>query len=131
MLTKPRFLSTDEFTFVVRRTPLVSFDIIIKDPDVNVLVYSPLGGDSGTLVRDPTLARVGAAHDCSAAAIALAWATRSDKVIAIPESGSVAHVKENAVAQVASVFDSNLTLLGVPPSNPHESGGNLNSASQL
>jgi diketogulonate reductase-like aldo/keto reductase len=63
-----------------------------------IMAYSPLGGDSGTLVRDPTLARIGAAHDCSAAAVALAWATRSGNVIAIPESGSVAHVKENAAA---------------------------------
>jgi colanic acid biosynthesis protein WcaH len=37
-VTEPRFLSNDEFAFVVRRTPLVSFDIIIKDPDGNVLV---------------------------------------------------------------------------------------------
>ena len=65
---------------------------------VPVMAFSPLGGDSGTLVRDPTLARIGTAHDCSAAAIALAWTIRSGKVIAIPESGSVAHVKENAVA---------------------------------
>ncbi|HMF28151.1 MAG TPA: aldo/keto reductase, partial [Candidatus Cybelea sp.] len=46
----------------------------------------------------PTLARIGAARDCSAAAVALAWAIRNGNVIAIPESGSVAHVKENAVA---------------------------------
>jgi diketogulonate reductase-like aldo/keto reductase len=32
------------------------------------------------------------------AAVALAWTIRSSNVIAIPESGSVAHVKENAVA---------------------------------
>lgn len=63
-----------------------------------VMAYSPLGGDSGTLVRDPTLTRIGAAHGCSAAAVALGWAIRSGKIIAIPESGSVAHVKENAVA---------------------------------
>jgi diketogulonate reductase-like aldo/keto reductase len=50
------------------------------------------------LLRDPTLVRIGAAHGCSAAAIALAWTIRSGNVIAIPESGLVAHVKENAVA---------------------------------
>jgi diketogulonate reductase-like aldo/keto reductase len=61
-----------------------------------VMAYTPLGGDS--LVHDPTLARIGAAHDCSATAIALAWAIRSGNVIAIPESGSAEHVKENAVA---------------------------------
>jgi diketogulonate reductase-like aldo/keto reductase len=61
-----------------------------------VMAYSPLGGDS--LVRDPTLARIGAAHSCSAATVALAWVIRSGNVIAIPESGSAAHVKENAAA---------------------------------
>ena len=34
----------------------------------------------------------------SAAAVALAWAIRSGNVIAIPESGLAAHVKENAAA---------------------------------
>jgi len=63
-----------------------------------VMAYSPLGGPGASLLRDPTLARVGAAHDCSAAAVALAWTIRSGNVIAIPESGSVAHAKENAVA---------------------------------
>ena len=66
--------------------------------EMPIMAYSPLGGDSGTLVRDPTLARIGAAHNCSAAAVALAWAVRSGKVIAIPESGSPLHVKENALA---------------------------------
>ena len=61
-----------------------------------VMAYSPLGGNS--LVRDPILAQIGAAHDCSAAAVALAWLIRGGNVIAIPESGSAAHVKENAVA---------------------------------
>ena len=32
-------------------------------------------------LRDPTLARIGAAHGCSAAAVALAWTIRSGKVI--------------------------------------------------
>ena len=63
-----------------------------------VMAYSPLGGAGAKLLRDPTLARIGAARGCSAAAVALAWTIRSGNVIAIPESGSPAHVKENAVA---------------------------------
>jgi diketogulonate reductase-like aldo/keto reductase len=63
-----------------------------------VMAYSPLGGPGASLLRDPTLAQIGAAHGCSAAAIALTWAIRSGNVIAIPESGSPAHVKENAIA---------------------------------
>ena len=61
-----------------------------------VMAYAPLGESS--LVHDPTLARIGAAYGCLAAAVALAWAIRSGNVIAIPESGSPTHVKENAVA---------------------------------
>src|SRR5712672_4572011 len=59
-----------------------------------VMAYSPLGGSGASLLRDPTLARIGAAHGCSTAAVALAWTIRDGNVIAIPESGSVAHVKE-------------------------------------
>jgi diketogulonate reductase-like aldo/keto reductase len=65
---------------------------------IPVMAYSPLGGPGASLLSDPTLASIGAARGCSAAAIALAWTIRSGNVIAIPESGSVAHVKENAVA---------------------------------
>jgi diketogulonate reductase-like aldo/keto reductase len=63
-----------------------------------VMAYSPLGGAGVSLLRDPTLASIGAAHNCSAAAVALAWTIRNGNVIAIPESGSAAHVKENAIA---------------------------------
>jgi diketogulonate reductase-like aldo/keto reductase len=63
-----------------------------------VMAYSPLGGDNGIIVRDRSLERIGAAHGCSAAALALAWVMRSGNVIAIPEAGTPAHVKDNAVA---------------------------------
>jgi len=42
--------------------------------------------------------RIRAANGCSPATVALAWTIRGGHVIAIPESGSAAHVKENAVA---------------------------------
>jgi diketogulonate reductase-like aldo/keto reductase len=76
-----------------------------------VMAYSPLGGPSAFLLRDPTLQRIGTAHDCSAAAVALAWAIRSGHVIAIPESGSVAHVKENAVALSLTLTPDDLQTL--------------------
>jgi len=66
--------------------------------DMPLMAYSPLGGPDSRLLRDPTLALIGAGHGCSAAAVALAWTIRSGKVIAIPESGSAAHVRENAAA---------------------------------
>jgi diketogulonate reductase-like aldo/keto reductase len=84
-----------------------------------VMAYSPLGGPGASLVRDPTLARIGAAHACSAAAVALAWAIRNGNVIAIPESGSAAHVKENAVALSLSLTPQELHTLDAehPPPN--------------
>ncbi len=63
-----------------------------------VMAYSPLGGDNNLVIGDRVLAQIGAAHGCSAAAVALAWVVRSGNVIAIPESGSPAHAKENAAA---------------------------------
>jgi diketogulonate reductase-like aldo/keto reductase len=68
------------------------------EQNMPVMAYSPLGGDNNLVVGDSTLAQIGAAHGCSAAAVALAWVIRSGKVIAIPESGSPAHAKENAAA---------------------------------
>jgi diketogulonate reductase-like aldo/keto reductase len=87
--------------------------------DMPVMAYSPLGGPGASLLRDPALARIGAAHDCSPAAVALAWTIRSGRVIAIPESGSVAHVKENAVALSLTLTPQELQTLDAahpPPS---------------
>lgn len=73
-----------------------------------VMGYTPLGDN---LVRDPVLARIGAAHGCTAAAVALAWAIRGGNVIAIPESGSVEHVRENAVARSLALTPQELQTL--------------------
>jgi diketogulonate reductase-like aldo/keto reductase len=65
-----------------------------------VMAASPLGGIefARQLLGERTLVELGAMHGCSAAAVALAFVMRSGNVIAIPESGDPAHVKENAVA---------------------------------
>jgi diketogulonate reductase-like aldo/keto reductase len=69
-----------------------------KQHGVPVMAYSPLGGDHNLVISNRTLAQIGTTYGCSTAAVALAWVIRSGNVIAIPESGSPAHVKENAVA---------------------------------
>jgi diketogulonate reductase-like aldo/keto reductase len=76
----------------------VEYDLLpwCKQHGMPIMAYSPLGGER--LARDPVLMQIGAAHDCSATAVALAWAVRGGNVIAIPESGSTMHVQENAVA---------------------------------
>jgi len=88
-----------------------------KKNNMPVMAYSPLGGDnSGLLSGDRTLAQLGPAHGCSASAVALAWAMRSGDIIAIPESGSPAHVKENAGAlSVTLTLDDLKTLNAAHP----------------
>ncbi len=91
-----------------------------KQRNVPVMAYSPLGGDDNLVVRDQVLAQIGSMHGCSAAAVALAWVIRSGSVIAIPESGSPAHVKENAVALSIALTTQDLQALdaaypGPPP----------------
>ena len=83
-----------------------------------VMAYSPLGGSGASVLRDPTLGRIGAAHGCSAAAVALAWTIRSGNVIAIPESGSVDHVKENAVALSLTLTPQDLQALDAAHPSP-------------
>jgi diketogulonate reductase-like aldo/keto reductase len=76
-----------------------------------IMAYSPLGGPGASLLHDPTLESIGTARGCSAAAVALAWTIRNGDVIAIPESGSVAHVKENAVALALTLTPQELQTL--------------------
>jgi len=83
-----------------------------------VMAYSPLGGDNNLVVGDSTLAQIGAAHGCSAAAVALAWVIRSGKVIAIPESGSPAHAKENAAALSITLTPQDLQTLAAAYPGP-------------
>jgi diketogulonate reductase-like aldo/keto reductase len=79
--------------------------------DVPVMAYSPLGGPGAALLGNAALTRIGAAHDCSPAAVALAWTMRGGRVIAIPESGSAQHVKENAVALSLTLTPQDLAAL--------------------
>ncbi len=79
--------------------------------DMPVMAYSPLGGDHHLVVGDGTLAQIGAAHRCPPAAVALAWVIRSGNVIAIPESGSPAHTRENAAALAVTLTRRDLQKL--------------------
>ncbi|MGN6750006.1 MAG: aldo/keto reductase [Xanthobacteraceae bacterium] len=90
--------------------------------DVAVMAYSPLGGPGTALLGNPALARIGIAHNCSSAAVALAWTMRGGRVIAIPESGSAAHVKENALALSLTLASLELAALDAAFPPPRRSG---------
>lgn len=87
-----------------------------------VMAYSPLGGDRNLVVGDRTLAQIGAAHECSASAVALAWVIRGGKVIAIPESGAPAHTRENAAALSVRLTPQDLQKLAAVFPGPSASG---------
>ena len=89
--------------------------------NIPVMAYSPLGGDKNLVIGDRTLAQIGAAHNCSAAAIALAWVIRGGKVIAIPESGSPEHVRENAAALSVALTPQDLQSLSAAFPGPRQS----------
>jgi diketogulonate reductase-like aldo/keto reductase len=106
------------YSFVDRR---IEHDLLpwCEQHGMPVMAYSPLGGPGASVLRDPMLARIGSAHSCSAAAVALAWTIRSGNVIAIPESGSVAHVKENAVALSLTLTPQEIQTLDAAHPPPH------------
>ncbi len=63
-----------------------------------LMAYSPLGTGSSRLLRDPALAKVATRKGVTPAAVAIAWTMRNRHTISIPESGAVAHIRENAAA---------------------------------
>jgi len=75
-----------------------------------IMAYSPLGR-GGDLLQNTALAQVAGRHQSGPAAIALAWTIRSGRVIAIPESGSPAHVRQNAAALSLRLTDQDLDEL--------------------
>ncbi len=89
-----------------------------KQHDMPVMAYSPLGGDNNLVIRDRTLTQIGAARGSSAAAVALAWVIRNGDVIAIPESGVPAHIKENAVALSLALTPEELRTLNAAYPGP-------------
>jgi diketogulonate reductase-like aldo/keto reductase len=93
-----------------------------KQHDMPVMAYSPLGGDNNLVFHDRSLVQIGAAHGCSAAAVAVSWVIRTGNIIAIPESGVPAHVKENALALSLTLTPEEFQALNA--SYPGPSGGN-------
>lgn len=58
-----------------------------------VMAYAPL--DQGRLCDHPAVQAVADRHDATAAQVAIAWVLQHEHTIAIPQTGSSAHVTEN------------------------------------
>jgi len=74
--------------------------------------FFPLGG-GGTDINDPRLAKVAARHRATPPQIALAWLLAISPVtLAIPGTGSLAHLEENLAAGSIALTDKDLAELG-------------------
>ena len=80
-----------------------------KAHHVPIMAYTPLGG-AGTL-GSADLKRIADAHHVTPAAVAVAWTIRGGNAVAIPESGAVAHVKENAAALTLELSPQDIAAL--------------------
>lgn len=78
---------------------------------VPLMAYSPLGTGNSGLLRNPVLAQVAAQHGVTPAAVAIAWTMRNGQTIAIPESGSADHIRENAAALSVALTEQDLAAL--------------------
>ena len=61
-----------------------------------VMAYSPI--EQGRLIGDPVLRGIGARHRATSAQVALAWVLAHPGVCAIPEAGTLEHMRQNAEA---------------------------------
>lgn len=75
---------------------------------VTLTAYMPLA--KGKVSDDPTLRRIGAAHDVSAASATLAWLLQHDLIV-IPASGSRAHMEANLAAASLDLSDAEMTAI--------------------
>jgi diketogulonate reductase-like aldo/keto reductase len=81
-----------------------------RENSMPLMAYSPLGSGSD-LLQQSVLQDIADAHQVTPATIALAWAIREDHVIAIPESGDIAHIEENAKALTLSLRPEELAMI--------------------
>lgn len=81
----------------------IEYDLLDWQSQNNIplIAYSPVGHNeqmSRLLIQNDAVISVANNHDATPYQIILAWAIRSGRVIAIPQTGNVKHMKENTAA---------------------------------
>jgi diketogulonate reductase-like aldo/keto reductase len=109
-------LQTDQVLYnLARRSPEYNLLPWCRERDLPVMSYSPI--DQGGLLSHPAVRGTAERNDITPAQVALAWVLRQRLVCAIPKSGSVARVQENAAAAAIKLSPQDLTELDLafPP----------------
>ena len=89
----------------------IEFDLLpyCEQHRMPIMAYSPI--EQGRLLRNGALNKLAAQRGVSPAQIALAWVLRRPAVIAIPRTGTVAHVRENRAALDLELSEAELASL--------------------
>jgi diketogulonate reductase-like aldo/keto reductase len=109
-------VQTDQVLYnLARRSPEYNLLPWCREQDLPVMSYSPI--EQGDLLSHPAVRGVAERNDITRAQVVLAWVLRQPLVCAIPKSGSIAHVQENAAAAAIRLSPQDLTELDLafPP----------------
>lgn len=113
-------VATDQVLYNLSRRG-IEWDLLpwCQQRRIPIMAYSPI--EQGRFLHHPALQEIGARHAANPAQIALAWVIRNPKVIAIPEAGTPAHVRDNAGALKLHLTERDLEALDrefPPPEGP-------------
>ncbi|MDE1190261.1 MAG: aldo/keto reductase [Pantoea sp.] len=91
----------------------IEFDLIpwCNQHHMPMMAYSPLGGEGASLLRHPLITQLAAKYQTGPSTVLLAWVIRNGNMIAIPESGEAAHIKENAAALSVQLQPADLRVI--------------------
>ncbi|MBT0721980.1 aldo/keto reductase [Tatumella sp. TA1] len=79
--------------------------------NIAMMAYCPLGGAGSHLLDLDEVKTLAEKYHVSPATLLLAWVIRQNNILAIPESGSLAHVEDNARALQLTLNEQDCALL--------------------
>jgi diketogulonate reductase-like aldo/keto reductase len=109
-------VQTDQVLYnLSRRSPEYNLLPWCREQNLPVMAYSPI--ERGDLLSHPAVRGVAERNDITPAQVALAWVLRQPLVCAIPKTGSIDRVRENAGAAAIRLSPQDLTELDLafPP----------------
>lgn len=104
-------LATDQVPYSLRTRKYVRNGVLDFCRENNILLtaYSPI--ERGSLVDDPQIRYIAQKYGATPAQISLAWLVRQPKVIAIPMSMSIEHLRSNLEALDIELFPDDIERL--------------------
>ena len=103
-------VSTDQVLYNLTRRG-IEFDLLpwSRERNIPLMAYSPI--EQGRLLSHPVLKLIAEQHHATPAQVALAWVIDNEGVIAIPQTGTPEHVRENHVAATLDLTEEDLSTL--------------------